>query len=234
MQHLTVALTDQDLTLEHKQGEYYLDTHVEFQQVVALSHLLLASGAFPPAEMKSIMTTLLNHFAGSERHRLKQALAHDVEAYLPYNREVPLLEMIGTLTDAITEQKAVTFTYRSRRSLTRVKLNRRHTGKPGALFVNNNRFYVALFEHETQRADHYYLYRLDRIVKIEKPRVNLSLKPGRFDLQAYRQHNYLLFDSEHVRVHLLYQDYPQTLKEAFPTAQQLKKNTRMRKIGGNS
>ncbi|WP_262316595.1 helix-turn-helix transcriptional regulator [Lacticaseibacillus parakribbianus] len=215
-------LADHGLSLAQNGDTYALAGTPSDPEVLALAHLVLGSGAFTPEEAQRLVAAVLSLAHGRGQARLRKQLAAATAAYLPRQPLTPLLDLIVQLSAAAAARQAVTFTYRSTRSLERVDRDRIHTGKPATVFVDHDHFYVALFEHATTHGtpDRYRLYRLDRIQKLAAPRVNRSLTPPGYDLAAHRRQSYKLSASTHATVTLTYRGYPETLLDAFPTAKQ--------------
>ncbi|WP_412989311.1 helix-turn-helix transcriptional regulator [Pediococcus siamensis] len=222
------ALTEYDAgDLVENQGTYRITRRSEtldYELVLATSNILLGVRALSVNESSDELDTALEFLRSglspTMQSKVRKQLKLPRGSYTPLSRPTPLLDRLREVSDSIANNQKLIFTYKA--SVQTGDKPLIHHAQPVVVFFEKYYFYVAMLSVEHHG---YWLYRLDRIVKI------LEKVPGekldyatRFSLQDHRQQTYLLNTGSLTKIRFIYRNYVQTVLDYFPNARVVRKN----------
>ncbi|MFB9769078.1 helix-turn-helix transcriptional regulator [Lactiplantibacillus modestisalitolerans] len=206
--------------LQECAGTYRLlrqSTREDYQKALVTSHVLLGSRALTVAELKDTLAYLAKGLPEELQAELRQKLTLARGSYTALSRPKPLLERLHIITDLIAANQRMTFVYHG--SDFHVPQPQTHHAQPVAVFFEVHYFYIAMLSEEHAG---YWLYRLDRIVKILDHTAGQHLDYAhRFSLQDHRRQSYLLDSGSVTPIQFIYRNALQTVLDQFPQARVL-------------
>ncbi|OAD63815.1 transcriptional regulator [Pediococcus parvulus] len=186
--------------------------------VLATSHILLGSRALKQDELSDTLTFLSSGLPPAMQAELHQQLTIPRGSYVPLSTPKPLLKQLREMTMYIANNQKLVFMYHS--SAPGQDYPIKHRAQPVAITFQTHYFYVVML---SEQHGGYWLYRLDRVVKILEAKKGDKLDYAeRFSLQDYHHQTYLEDNGTLTRIQFIYRNYKGTALDALPDAHVLK------------
>lgn len=203
--------------VESIDGTYRLARNSEeqdFKNVLAVSNIVLGSRALEKDEMKQVVEFLSDRLSPQMQEEMKKHLVIPTGSYTPLTRPKPLLKMLHDVSNAIINNRKLTFEYRSsQKGETKAQI---HHAQPIALFFERYYFYVAMLSEEH---DGYWMYRLDRMIEIKDHQSGDTIPYAeRFSLQDHRNKTYLIDSGKSTTIRFIYYNHLYTALDNFPNS----------------
>jgi len=150
------------------------------QEIVVLAKILLASRAFPKAELDQMITGLLHLIKADDRQAVEPIIKNEAFLYVPVHHGQPLRQRLWDFSQAIRRHQTLQLSYtrRDRQQVTRTVL-------PEAIIFSEYYFYLASY-NETYHSTLF--YRADRIQKYRVAETKITrTRAQRFEDGEFRK-----------------------------------------------
>ena len=158
-----------------KNGYYLVRMQREWltnEEALAMCKILLESRAFNKKEISSLVEKLIAQISPGDREIAKNIINNEYRNYVPLKHEKDLFSVIWGLSECITNQNKITFTY-TRQD----KKKKEKTVKPVAIMFSEFYFYLIAFSTEPE-TNVPVVFRIDRIenLKVSKEKFVVPYK----------------------------------------------------------
>lgn len=185
------------------------------KEAVAICKILLESRAFNKEEISNLMSKLIMQIAPDDKQTAQQIIQSESVNYIPLQHGKYLLDIIWQLSEHITNQDVIQFSYarqdgkRSRKII-----------KPASIMFNEFYFYLIGFSD----VDYPIIFRIDRMEKINATgdKFNIEHK-DKFSDGEYRKRILYMYGGKLNRIKFEYSGVLEAMLDKVPTAKILKK-----------
>lgn len=186
------------------------------KEAVAICKILLESRAFNKEEISNLMSKLIMQIAPDDKQTAQQIIQSESVNYIPLQHGKYLLDIIWQLSEHITNQDVIQFSYarqdgkRSRKII-----------KPASIMFNEFYFYLIGFSDDV---DYPIIFRIDRMEKINATgdKFNIEHK-DKFSDGEYRKRILYMYGGKLNRIKFEYSGVLEAMLDKVPTAKILKK-----------
>jgi predicted DNA-binding transcriptional regulator YafY len=158
--------SEQEVTVKYdknKNGYYLVRFEREWftnEEVLALCKILLESRAFQKDELSSLISKLIAQVTPNDRKTVEDIIRAEHYYYVPLKHNQRLLSPIWILSQFITKNEIVSFTYARKDGVVRI-----HSVKPVALMFSEFYFYLITYMADGSK-DFPTVFRIDRMSNI--------------------------------------------------------------------
>lgn len=184
---------------DKSKGGYYL---VRFErewltneEVLALCKILLESRAFQKEELNGIIGKLMSQVVPNDRKTVNEIVKNELYQYIPLKHNKKLLSPIWELSQFISKQEIITFTYTRQDGIVKHR-----TVKPVAIMFSEFYFYLIGFMADGSK-DFPTIFRIDRIASLvdTKQHFNMPYKQ-KFNDGEFRKRVQFMYSGELRRI----------------------------------
>jgi len=197
---------------DFKNHNYYItkDTDIPFNEIIAISKILIGTRAFGKHELNQLTNHLYGHLSIDEKSIATKMNISTISKYIPIKSKYDLLPRISQLSNYIDSRTTVSFEYTN--SSQKIV---RGVALPISMYFDTFYFYVLMYD-ETLHNTH--PYRIDRFTKIKKNTATKIKIPRELkkDEGSELNNTYLLNDGKHINFELYYSGNAQNILDQFP------------------
>lgn len=190
------------------------------KEVLAMSKILLESRAFEKEELDTLIKKLLMQTTDQDRRNVKSIITNEYRNYVPLKHNKKLLNIIWELTNCISNQNKVTFSYMRQDG---VKKDR--TVRPVSLMFSEYYFYLIAFIDGSDK-EFPAIFRVDRISCLKKQSEKFVVPyHERFNDGEFRKRVQFMYGGHLKRIKFKFSGSSiEAVLDRLPTAKILEKN----------
>lgn len=215
---------DGDLRYDRKHDCYRLermsDGQLTEKEVFAVSKVLIESRAFNKEEFDALIRKLLLQLSPDQRLPVEARVGNEWVNYLPLKHGKPLIDMLWTLANLITEQRLARIWY-----VRQDKTAKSYVIKPVGIMFSEFYFYLIAWMAKDKK-DFYTVFRTDRITEVEAKDERFDIPYAeRFSEAEFRKRVQFMYPGKLKRVKFVYKGSSiEAILDRLPTAQIIGKN----------
>lgn len=213
-----------DLRYDRKHDCYCLERtsggQLTEKEVFALSKVLIESRAFNKEELEVLIRKLLLQLSPEQRLPVEARIGNERVNYLPLKHGKPLIDMLWTLANLVTEQRFTQIWY-----VRQDKTPKAHLIKPVGIMFSEFYFYLVAWMANDAK-DFYTVFRVDRITEVEAKDERFDIPYAeRFSEGEFRKRVQFMCPGKLKRVKFVYSGSSiEAVLDRLPTAQIIGKN----------
>ena len=198
-----------------RNGYYLVELQREWltnEEALAMCKILLESRAFNKKEISSLIEKLIAQISPGDRDVAKNIINNEYRNYVPLKHEKELFSAIWTLSECITNQNKITFTY-TRQD----KKKKEKNVKPVAIMFSEFYFYLIAFSVDPE-TNVPVVFRIDRIenLKVSKEKFTVPYK-DKFKDGEFRKRIQFMYMGELKKVKFEYSGVLEAIQDKLPT-----------------
>jgi len=181
------------------------------KEALAICKILLESRAFNKIEITQLINKLIMQISPNDRTITKKTIQSEFFNYIPLQHSKNLLDIIWKLSENITNQEIIQFSY-SRQD----GKNSKKTIKPVSIMFNEFYFYLIGF---TDNVDYPIIFRIDRIDKLTSNGDKFYVPyKNKFSDGEFRKRILFMYGGELKKIKFEYSGVLEAILDKVPTA----------------
>ena len=186
-----------------------------YEEVLAISKILLESRAFCKEELEILLKKISNQAASSDSYkRIEKIIKNERFNYVPLQHGKPLLESIWNLSKYITDRKIIEIEYTSN-----IGKKKFHAVKPLSIMFSEFYFYLIVFM--VNKDDEIpIVFRIDRITEVRNTNKKFDIPySSRFEDGEFRKRIQFMYSGKLHKVKFEYTGMKEVVLDRLPTAE---------------
>lgn len=186
------------------------------KEAVAISKILLESRAFNKEELTKLLNKLIMQISPNDKTIAEQIIHSELIYYIPLQHGKNLLDIIWQLSEYITNQEIIQFSYTRQDGKKSKKII-----KPVSIMFNEFYFYLIGYNDDV---DYPIIFRIDRMEKITETgdKFNIEHK-DKFSDGEFRKRILFMYGGELKKIKFEYSGVLEAMFDKVPTAKILQK-----------
>ena len=187
------------------------------KEALAICKILLESRAFNKEELTNLLSKLIMQISPNDRAIAEQIIRSEFFNYLPLKHEKNMLDIIWQLSEHITKQEVIQFSYTRQDNKKSKK-----TIKPVSILFNEFYFYlIGFYDH----VDYPIIFRIDRIEKVTATGDKFTIPyKDKFSDGEFRKRILFMYGGELKKIKFEYSGVLEAMLDKVPTAKVISQN----------
>ena len=187
------------------------------KEALAICKILLESRAFNKEELTNLLSKLIMQISPNDRTIAEQIIRSEFFNYLPLKHGKNMLDIIWQLSEHITKQEVIQFSYTRQDNKKSKK-----TIKPVSILFNEFYFYLIGFYGDV---DYPIIFRIDRIEKVTATGDKFTVPyKDKFSDGEFRKRILFMYGGELKKVKFEYSGVLEAMLDKVPTAKVISQN----------
>lgn len=187
------------------------------KEALAICKILLESRAFNKKELTNLLSKLIMQISPNDRAIAEQIIRSEFFNYLPIKHGKNMLDIIWQLSEHITKQEIIQFSYTRQDNKKSKK-----TIKPVSILFNEFYFYLIGFY---DNVDYPIIFRIDRMEKVTATGDNFTVPyKDKFSDGEFRKRILFMYSGELKKIKLEYSGILEAILDKVPTAKVISQN----------
>lgn len=187
------------------------------KEALAICKILLESRAFNKEELTNLLSKLIMQISPNDRAIAEQIIRSEFFNYLPLKHGKNMLDIIWQLSEHITKQEIIQFSYTRQDNKKSTK-----TIKPVSILFNEFYFYLIGFY---DNVDYPIIFRIDRMEKVTATGDKFTIPyKDKFSDGEFRKRILFMYSGELKKIKLEYSGILEAILDKVPTAKVISQN----------
>ena len=187
------------------------------KEALAICKILLESRAFNKEELTNLLSKLIMQISPNDRAIAEQIIRSEFFNYLPLKHGKNMLDMIWQLSEHITKQEVIQFSYTRQDNKKSKK-----TIKPVSILFNEFYFYLIGFYDDV---DYPIIFRIDRMEKVTATGDKFTVPyKDKFSDGEFRKRILFMYGGELKKIKFEYSGVLEAMLDKVPTAKVISQN----------